>query len=337
MRPGLLQQNNPLVTGKGGNTDHVFYEDPDGVVRRAMAADYPVGAAFTTAPGTWPFTGNAYTPAPKYQGLPMVSSIAYTSQNPNPATSSRPIVLNRPFHSVAELGYVFRGEPWKDLDFFTPQSGDAGLLDVFCINDDTRPDALVAGKVDINTRQIPVLQAILAGAYEDELNFSSSSNLLPVGSSTSGAQGIATALVKRTTGTAINTGPLRNISELVGKCINSYTDPYTAFYGQPPSSLTVGYDGFANDIAGLYTGSGTEVQSIVSRLRETTIRALSDVGTARVWNLMIDVVAQTGRYPLTSTTLDQFVVDGEQHYWVHVAIDRYTGQVIDINLEPVTD
>jgi len=79
------------------------------------------------------------------------------------------------------------------------------------------------------------------------------------------------------------------------------------------------------------------VQSIVSRLRETTIRALSDVGTARVWNLMIDVVAQTGRYPLTSTTLDQFVVDGEQHYWVHVAIDRYTGQVIDINLEPVTD
>jgi hypothetical protein len=25
----------------------------------------------------------------------------------------------------------------------------------------------------------------------------------------------------------------------------------------------------------------------------------------------------------------EFVVEGEQHYWVHVAIDRFTGQVLE--------
>jgi len=44
---------------------------------------------------------------------------------------------------------------------------------------------------------------------------------------------------------------------------------------------------------------------------------------------MIDVVAQSGRYPPNASALAGFLVEGEQHYWVHVAIDRFTRQVID--------
>jgi hypothetical protein len=52
---------------------------------------------------------------------------------------------------------------------------------------------------------------------------------------------------------------------------------------------------------------------------------------------MIDVFAQTGRYPQSATSLDQFLVEGEKRYWLHVAIDRCTGEVLDQQLEPVTE
>ncbi len=52
---------------------------------------------------------------------------------------------------------------------------------------------------------------------------------------------------------------------------------------------------------------------------------------------MIDVVAQAGRYPPSSTTLTQFVVEGEKRYWLHIAIDRFTGAIIDQQLEAVSE
>jgi len=55
---------------------------------------------------------------------------------------------------------------------------------------------------------------------------------------------------------------------------------------------------------------------------------------------MIDVMAQSGHYPPTATTaadLPNFIVEGEQRYWVHVAIDRFTGQVIDQQVEVVKE
>jgi hypothetical protein len=54
--------------------------------------------------------------------------------------------------------------------------------------------------------------------------------------------------------------------------------------------------------------------------------------------LLIDVIAQTGRFPPNATSLTNgFVVNGEQHYWVHVAIDRFTGWVIDKQIEVVNE
>ena len=43
-------------------------------------------------------------------------------------------------------------------------------------------------------------------------------------------------------------------------------------------------------------------------------------------------------YPaVPGTGLSNFIVEGERRFWVHVAIDRTTGQVIDENIEPVNE
>jgi len=53
---------------------------------------------------------------------------------------------------------------------------------------------------------------------------------------------------------------------------------------------------------------------------------------------LIDVVAQSGKYKLNAQSLtNDFIVEGEQHYWVHVAIDRFTGEVLDKQIEVVNE
>jgi len=68
-------------------------------------------------------------------------------------------------------------------------------------------------------------------------------------------------------------------------------------------------------------------------MAESVVRALTPVDNMRTWNLMIDVVAQAGRLPASAGGLDEFVVEGETRYWVHVSIDRYTNEVVDYQLE----
>jgi hypothetical protein len=77
-------------------------------------------------------------------------------------------------------------------------------------------------------------------------------------------------------------------------------------------------------------------QTVKAR-REVVPRAISSVSQTRVWNVLIDVVAQSGRYAPGETDPKKFIVEGEQHYWVHVAIDRFTGQVIDKQIEVVQE
>ena len=67
------------------------------------------------------------------------------------------------------------------------------------------------------------------------------------------------------------------------------------------------------------------------------MRAFSDACQTRTWNLLIDVVAQSGHYPPNASTLAGFMVEGEKRYWLHVAIDRFTGQIVDQQLEAVTE
>ena len=117
------------------------------------------------------------------------------------STSYHPIMLNRPFRNVAELGYAFRDLPWKTLDFFTDKSADAGLLDIFAINDgpalfDANGNftgmgavpTMTAGSVNLNTTQAADLQSVFAGSILDEI---SSTTVNPTGTGATDAPVLA--------------------------------------------------------------------------------------------------------------------------------------------------
>ncbi|XHR29648.1 MAG: hypothetical protein ACFUZC_03630 [Chthoniobacteraceae bacterium] len=317
MQLPYVQENSVRQTYQLDGSSYRYVRDPDGVVRRGMS-----GYVTDTANG-----GNAATAQLTGTGLPMEAG----------NYASRPTLLHRPFRSVAELGYVFRDTPWANLSFSFPESGDSALLDVFCINENTDSSALVAGRVNMNTRQAPVLQALIANALRDK---DDSSN--PLVSGTVAAE-LATKLVSRTT----DSTPLINRADLVGRWVFSAASPAaakTALSGTDPTATAAGpnpdnyHTGFSSDIgtvSSVISNSGNLAVSLIPRQREAVIRALADAGNTRTWNLLVDVVAQSGRFPANSSNLSNFVVDGEKRYWLHVAIDRLTGTVLDSQLEVV--
>jgi hypothetical protein len=69
--------------------------------------------------------------------------------------------------------------------------------------------------------------------------------------------------------------------------------------------------------------------------REAAIRALAPNTQSRTWNVLIDVVAESGRFSPRATALSQFTVEGSRRYWLHLAIDRFTGETVDSFLEVV--
>jgi len=233
--------------------------------------------------------GDARLPHTASAANPMVNPMASTRAGGLGKVTDRPLILNRPFLNVAELGYVFRDLPWKTLDFSTAKSADAGLLDLFDVSESDAD--IVAGRVNLNTRQAPVLQALLAGALKDEMD----AGKLAI--SATDAASIAAATV-----TASSASPLRNISEVA-----TIVMPGTASAANEP----------------------------VKTRKEAVARALAAGGTTTEWNLLIDLVAQSGRFIDRSKTLENFLVEGEKRYWLHIAIDRQTGRIIDEQLEAV--
>jgi len=345
-QPSLLSQNNPYFPNSGiyftnqgapsiGVNDPVFYGDPDGVVRRAMGG-YNTNANNPGYNGTDPSVG-----------LPMAvanTNIGGTATPlPSGQLSSRPVMLNRPFRSVAELGYVFSGRPWRNIDFFTPESGESPFLDVFCINPPVTTTGMSAGKVSLNTRQTNVLAAILSGGYRDEANAANANPSLNTTINSNDATSMAAQIIAYTT-----TNPLANMADLVGrwKGTNQITNTSTVQFNTPlyttpanNGTLFPYIDGSSSyvGLSTLFTNNSNFTNSQIQRFREAPIRALSAAGQTRVWNLLIDVVAQTGKYPPSATGADNFAVEGETRYWVHLAIDRLTGQVLDEQIEAVKD
>lgn len=347
MRPGMIVQNNPninnsstlMYTGDVQTLNPAYaypnqcFADADGVVRRAMAGWVP----------STPVLPVKLSTSPNPSGLPLKTAYGFDgSGRATPITAgsganeylSRPIVLNRPFGSVAELGYVSSGTPWRNLDFCTPESMASALLDVFCISDSSGLEGLTAGRVSLNTRQTPVIQAILAGAYRDE--FSNGTSLVSGPISTNLASAMGTALTTRTA-----TNPLVNVSDLVGRWKGAVN------VGGPYINGSKSYAGFSADdgsssvdnIASVLSNSviAVDPELRIMRFRESTVRALAATGQTRLWNLMIDVIAQTGRYPTSAKSLGGFLVEGERRYWVHLAIDRLTGRVVDKEIEMINE
>ncbi len=337
-RPGWLSEN---TAPDASEAERQAYADPDDVIRRASGARA---------------SANGYSAG--LDGLPLAQSEATPNRN-------RPVVLDRPFRSVAELGYVFRGAPWKQLDFSCPETADAALLDLFCVSEPpANREPLTSGKVNLNTRQEPVLRALLSGALRDELD--ASALIQKPGEIAAAAQ----TLLDRTSGTGLGRGPLSNPGELAGRILgrnlllpaggpvpNAFTaintpassasaslytsvaphtvtapgrNPDTA-PGQPVSWT---FSGLSADLDAAFENTADRK---IPRLRESVLRALSDGGQVRVWNLLVDVIVQTGRYPPFANNAAEFQVEGESRAWVHLAIDRLTGRILDRQVEFVEE
>jgi hypothetical protein len=248
------------------------YSDPDGITRPgdSWRADYPSGDGVLTYHETL---------------------VGVTAS----AKRRRPVILNRPFRSVGELGYVFRDQPFKTLDLWSDKSSDSALLDLFCAVE--QRSAVMAGQINPNAATGKVLQALLSGAAKQT---SDSSKVISVTEAAGVAQAMADELQ--------NHGPLANPAELVIRLSAPIFDAFSA--------------------------ASTADKSVNNKTYgETPMRALSASLTGRVWNLLVDVAAQSGRLGPRASSLKDFVVEGEKRYWLHLAIDRFTGEILDQKLE----
>jgi hypothetical protein len=224
--------------------------------------------------------------------------------------------LDRPFHDVGELGYVFRDDPWKTLNLISANSADSGLLDVFYVGSTNAtpanlpPPDNIAGKLNINSAVMNSVYANTKGSLPLQsllaqgLRYYSLSNPMVIdpGSTNcitaSDAANLATNIVS-----FVQTNNLINVGDIPGVLPQNQTTS-TALPG-------------------------------LKAPREALIRALAGSSGTRTWNLMIDVVAQSGKFNPNAANLNNFTVDGEKHYWLHVAIDRFTGEIVGEQLEPV--
>jgi hypothetical protein len=275
-----------------------------------------------------PAASNPYNEAPTPTPTPTPTPPTPTpSPTPTWGDAVRPVMMNRPFRSVGEMAYAFRDQPFRTLSFsWAPNSPnpDAGLLDLFTTTayDPTptpspTPSASPAatstptptprgGVINLNSQQPGAIAGVLTSTIRHEDTpraiVSGSPSPTPTTLASPDANPVAPSLASSTA-----TSPILNRARLADLIANL-----------PGTS-------------GL--GPGTPKTE-----RESVARALGEMGQTRTWNLLIDVIAQSGRYPPNATSLTNgFVVEGEQRYWIHVAIDRFTGEVIGKQIEVVNE
>ncbi|PTX97555.1 hypothetical protein DB346_21430 [Verrucomicrobia bacterium LW23] len=217
----------------------------------------------------------------------------------------RPVMLDRPFQSVGEMAYAFRDMPWKTINFSSSVSAEAALFDLFCVTESSYEKPVLPGSVNLNSVRFPVLKALLAGTGRD-------SKTSPAVVSDASAEQIATDFFD-----FVNATPMVHRS-----------DAASAFYKYlEDNSKLPGVGSFAK----------AEPYPANKERNEAVARALGGATNTRTWNLMIDVIAQSGRYPKSASSLKDFYVTGEQRYWIHIAIDRFTGEVVDRYAEAVAE
>lgn len=181
------------------------------------------------------------------------------------------------------------------LDFRSIGSADAPLLDLFTFNRASPR----SGFINLNTQNPTVLSAIFRGAIAKD---------------------------KTTTG---STTTYVAQSAAATAALNIVTNPVNGTQARPILGRA--------DIPQLVTAAAAGIGATKEE-QESVARAVAEIGQTRTWGLMIDVIAQSGRYPPTITAaadLRKFVVTGEKRFWLHIAIDRFTGQIIDQQLEAV--
>jgi Tfp pilus assembly protein PilX len=221
-----------------------------------------------------------------------------------PPVPANYVLLNRRFENVGEFGYAYNPASTtasKTLDFASSTSHDRALLDFFTYNTASPR----AGIVNLNTRNGPVLASIIRGALLHDL----------------GAENPPTALMS----------PQDALT--AGQAIVQETTSTTP--GRGPALMRA-------DVARLAAAAAAAVPNLAApdETKQTIARALAELGQARTWNLMVDVIAQTGRYAPGTTDLTdptKFILQGEKRYWLHIALDRDAGTVLGQQLEEVIE
>src|SRR5207248_1275018 len=119
----------------------------------------------------------------------------------------RPVIMNRPFRSVGEMGYAFRDQPFRTVSFSSANSPDAGLLDLFTTNDYSDSSGMRGGVVNLNSRQAPALAGVLTGTItrEDTPRNNAGTSPSPSPLASPSANSVATNLTQSTI-----TAPLMN-------------------------------------------------------------------------------------------------------------------------------
>ncbi|MEZ0297636.1 MAG: hypothetical protein ACAI35_14400 [Candidatus Methylacidiphilales bacterium] len=226
----------------------------------------------------------------------------------------RPIIMNRPYSSVGELGYVFRDQPFRTLDFWSDKSADSGLLDLFSVND-TLPGGVQGGKINLNAAPVNVIKSILKGGNKQATTTAlppkaTAPSSLPTTITDAEAEATANGIVNDISAK----GSISNRAELGRRLtlpiFNDYNTAGSTAAEKPNRNKSYG---------------------------EAPMRTLVNQMDTRTWNVLVDVVAQCGKLSPNADGLEDFVVEGERRYWLHVAIDRNTGKVIDRQLEVVNE
>jgi hypothetical protein len=214
------------------------------------------------------------------------------------------VFLNRRFENVGEFGYAY------DLAATTASH----TLDLHTSASSAKPilDFFTynpvdhasprSGVINLNTQNAPVLATLLTGTL---LNDPGGETVPTSLLSQSNAQAAANAIVGETAvRPALTRADVARLAEVA-----------------------------ANAVSGLNASDET---------RETVTRVLAEAGQTRTWNLLVDLITQTGRYVPGAGPADlgdptKFVVEGEKRYWFHIALDRYDGSVLGSQLEEVVE
>jgi hypothetical protein len=192
------------------------------------------------------------------------------------------VLLNRRFENVGEFGYAYN--PVSTTTSKTLDFASSTSRDKPILDFFTYNTAgRRAGIVNLNTRNAPVLASIIRGAL---LNDPGSENTPTVLVSQTDALAAGQAIVQETT----TNGPVLNRA----------------------------------DVARLAAAAADAVPNLRAsdETKQTIARALGEAGQARTWNLMIDVIAQTGHYGPNAQNLTDFIPEGEKRYWLHIALGR---------------
>ncbi|PYV70114.1 MAG: hypothetical protein DMG96_32155, partial [Acidobacteria bacterium] len=216
------------VTGALGHAPMFAKADPRSIRYNSMIGVVNVAnppLSFNSAGIIGPIWPSQYTTPPPM--TPSTFPIPTPTPNPNPITLGdnapagnganpysevngdgyRPVMMNRPFRSVGEMGYAFRDQPFRTLSFSSANSSDAGLLDLFTTNDYSDSSGMRGGVISLNSRQAPALAGVLTGTItrEDTPRNNAGTSPSPSPLASPSANSVATNLTQSTI-----TAPLMN-------------------------------------------------------------------------------------------------------------------------------